>query len=127
MLLVVFALLDLGVAAVRDNTLSKAGRQVAREAVMSSRFAPAGVPSWGPATYSGVLDDGQIAPLVAGTPLPLLSADEVAVTVEWIDGDNAPGDRVRVTLAYDHAPLLGSLLPWGQTALRSETTMCITH
>src|SRR3954470_9725930 len=57
MLLALFALLDLGLAATRYNALADAARQIARKAIIHGSLAPAEVGSWGPTQFTGTAAD----------------------------------------------------------------------
>ena len=41
-----------------------------------------------------------------------LVAAELAVNLVWPDGNNDPGSRVTVQIAYDHEPLFGNFVGW---------------
>lgn len=126
-LLMLFALLDLGIAAVRYNALADASRRIAREAIIHGSLAPAETGTWGPAEFVGTAADGsQIVSSVQGV-LPTMAANRVSVRVSWPDGDNSPRDRVEVELTYQHEPLIPALFAWGTLDLRSATTMQIVN
>jgi hypothetical protein len=126
-LLILFALLDLGIAAVRYNALADASRRIAREAVLHGTLAPPESGTWGPAEYVGTAGDGsQFANTVQGV-LPTMDADSVRLRVSWLDGDNSPRDRVEVELSFQHEPLVPALFAWGTLDLQSSTTMRIVN
>ena len=82
---------------------------------------------WGPATFAGTAAD---ANPIASTVLPALIAmepDEVAVQVEWIDGGNALGQRVRVQVSYSHASAVPFLFGSGPIDLSAVSVMQIVH
>ena len=89
MFFVLFALLDLGLAATRYNTLAEVARKIAREAVLHGSLAPLSNGTWGPNPYAGTVADG--SPIVASAQnmVPTISADDVSVQVTWPDNDNS--------------------------------------
>jgi hypothetical protein len=126
-LIMIFALLDLGIAAARYNALADASRRIAREAIIHGSLAPAEIGTWGPAEYVGTAADGsQVVESVQDVLLTMLP-NQVNVRVSWLDGDNSPGDRVEVELNYEHQPLIPALFAWGTLDLRSVTTMHIVN
>lgn len=125
-LLVVFALLDLGLAALRYNTLVDASQRLAREAAMHGDLAPSVAGSWGPATYTGTAADADKIMNPIRQHLPTMAADLVAVELTWPDTGNSPRDRIEVGLRYQHQPLL-PVFPWGTLDLQSTTTMRIVN
>lgn len=126
-LLMLFALLDLGLAAVRYNALAEAARAVAREAIIHGSLAPDSVTEWGPGAYSGAASSDNDMARPAQSILPTMRLEDVAISVTWPDGDNSPRDRVRVLMAYQHVPLLPGLFVWGPIDLRAETLMRIVN
>jgi Flp pilus assembly protein TadG len=126
-LLILFALLDLGIAAARYNALADASRRIAREAIIHGSLAPAETGTWGPAEYVGTAaDNSQIVDSVQNV-LPTMVLSQVRVRVSWLDEDNSPGDRVEVALSYEHEPLIPALFVWGRLDLQSATTMHIVN
>jgi hypothetical protein len=123
----IFAMLDLGIATLRYNTLAHASQRIAREVVRHGSESPVAVGAWGPATYEGSANDG--TPIVASVDdlLPTMSPSDVLVRVEWLDNDNSPRDRVHVELNYVHQPLIAGLSPWGELELRAASTMRIIN
>lgn len=127
LILVLFAMLDLGLAAVRYNSLAEASRRIAREAIKHGSLSAEWSDMWGTAEYSGNAADGSdfVAP-VKGM-LPTMNDEHVSVEVTWPDGDNSPRDRVRVETEYEHDSLIPGLFPWGPLELQSVTTMHIVN
>jgi Flp pilus assembly protein TadG len=123
----VFSLLDLGLAALRYNSLSEVTRRIAREAVLHGSLAPSSNGTWGPSAYEGTLSDASPIVAKAKSLIPTMSASDVTVQVTWPDDDNSPRDRVQVEVAYRHAPLIPGLCPWGPLNLRSVATMHIVN
>ena len=126
-LFVLFALLDLGIAAVRFNSLAEASRRIAREAILHGSLAASSVDRWGPATYSGTLADGSPLVAAAGKSIPTMLPGEVQVEVSWPDSDNSPRDRVTVDVRYSHESIVPGLFPWGPLDLRATSTMHIVN
>ena len=55
---VLFAILDLGIAATRYNAIAEVAHRVAREAVLHGSLSEDSADMWGPSEYSGTLADG---------------------------------------------------------------------
>jgi Flp pilus assembly protein TadG len=126
-LVMLFALLDLGIAAVRYNALAEASRRIAREAIIHGSLAPTDSETWGPTEFVGTAaDSSQIVSSVRGV-LPTMAGNLVSVRVSWPDGDNSPRDRVEVEMTYRHEPLIPALFAWGTLELRSATMMRIVN
>jgi Flp pilus assembly protein TadG len=125
--LVLFALLDLGIAAIRYNALAEASRRIAREVIIHGSLAPEEIGTWGPVEYVGTAAD--ISEMVDSVQrvLPTMIDNQVKVRVSWTDNDNSPRDHVRVELTYRHEPLIPALFVWGPVDLRSVTTMQIVN
>jgi len=127
MLLALFALLDLGLAATRYNALAEAARQIARQAILHGSLAPAEVGSWGPTQFVGTAADGSnIVQSVHGR-LPTMPLNLVNIQVTWPDNDNSPRDRVQVQVTFQHRPLVPGLTTWGPINLQSVSTMRIVN
>lgn len=127
MLLVLFALLDLGLAAMRYNSLAEASRQIAREAIIHGSLAPDTSGTWGPGEYLGTAGDATDFVTSIQGLLPTMKKSDVTVRVTWLDGDNSPRDRVQVETAYQHQPLIPGLAVWGTLDLHSVATMHIVN
>ena len=127
MLLALFALLDLGLAASRYNALAEAARQIARQAILHGSLAPVEVGSWGPTQFVGTAADGtNIVQTVHGR-LPTMPENLVNIQVTWPDNDNSPRDRVQVQVTYQHHPLVPGLTAWGTIDLHAVATMRIVN
>src|SRR5437867_11102723 len=97
----VFGMLDLGLGLFRQNLLSEAARQGARQAAVHGSLAPSswnGGP-WGPATIDTTADATGVPLVDAARPF-LVGFDlaQTHIKAEWIDGSNGVEDRVRVTV-----------------------------
>src|SRR4051812_39622585 len=85
MFLLLFAMLDLGLAAARYNALSEAARRVARAAIIHGSLEGKQSTIWGPQEYAGT---GADASEIANTASPVLLAmakDLVNIHVSWPD------------------------------------------
>ena len=54
-----------------------------------------------------------------------LVAAELAVNLVWPDGNNDPGSRVTVQVAYDHEPLFGDFVGWQTFHFERASTLSI--
>jgi len=124
---ILFAMLDLGIAAVRYNSLAEASRRIAREAILHGSLAPEASGTWGPDEFSGTVADSSELVDPARGMIPTMEEGRVNVHVTWPDNDNSPRDRVQVEIQYEHEPLVPGLLPWGPLNLRSVATMHIVN
>ena len=129
-LALVLGTIDLAVAVSRSNTLSHAARQGARHSMVHGSLATTGSTGgpWGPApidepaTAAGVPAVDAVRPMLANCPL-----DESRVRVEWPDGSNAPGKRVRVTVTTTYRPMVTFLFGNPAIRLTASSTMPIAH
>ena len=127
-LLALFAILDLGLASLRYNTLAEAARRLARAAVMRGEETPSEIGSdWGPAEIIATAADS-IDPAVTIHPLlPTMDPADVSIRMTWPDATNNSGSRVRVELKYQHQPLVPGFNPWGSIQLESSSQMRIVN
>lgn len=123
----IFALLDLGLAAVRFNALSEAARCVAREVILHGSMAQNLADQWGPAEFNGAAASGSDIVRSARTVLPTMTLSDVNVSVSWLDSDNSARDRVRVRMTYQHETLVPVLFAWGPLELQAEAVMRIVN
>jgi Flp pilus assembly protein TadG len=124
--LVLFVILDLGVAALRYNVLAAAARRLAREAIVRGENSPPERAAWGPAAYSGTAADDSDIARAAAPWLPTMRGADVAIEVTWPDGEHQEGDLVRVRLTYLHNAVV-PFAPSQALTLRTECTMRIVH
>ncbi len=124
LLVLLFGLLDLGLAVLRYNSLSECARRAARQAIVLGERSAAPL---GPAEWSGGVDSPH--PLTdAVRPLLLtMRPQSVRLRAAWPDGDDRVGDRVYVELRFDHRPLLPRLFGVGPWELAATSTMWIAH
>src|SRR4051794_39119232 len=99
-LILVFGMMDFGIAVSRHNVLAQAARQGVRQAIVHGQLAPTG---WnGGAMGMGTINEKATAnDAIANVVRPMLGGSDPAATtvhVEWLDGSNQVGKRVRVTL-----------------------------
>lgn len=126
MLLVLFGVLDLGLAALHSNNLTDVAQQLTRAAVVRGKNATA-LTAWGPATYHGTgASAGEIGTLTAAS-LQIIKKEKVSITVEWLDGGNDDGDRVRTTLNYLHPFIVPQLFGFSSCQLKAVSTMRVSH
>lgn len=126
-ILVLFALLDLGLAALRYNSLAEATRLIARETIIHGSLAPSELGTWGPEEFEGTAADESAIVDAVKNHLPTMSSSQVSVRVTWPDNGNSPRDPVQVELSYLHKPLIPTLFAWGPLDLRSVATMNIVN
>jgi Flp pilus assembly protein TadG len=126
-LLVLFGMLDLGLAAARYNSLAEASRRVARETIIHGTVAGKKTSGWGPNDYQGNAADGSKFAVAAAPVLIAMPSTDVSIRVNWIDGSNMPHDRVQVEMTYEHKPLVPRLFVWGPLNLRATSTMRIVN
>lgn len=119
--------IDLLLAVYRNNTLSQAARYGARQAIVHGALATSPVTPWGPATYSGTAGDGSQYASAVGPMLVGFSLNDVNLMVEWPDGSNVVGSRVRVSLSMTYRPLLGFIYGNETYLLSGASTMPIAH
>jgi hypothetical protein len=133
-LTLVLGAMDLGVGVLRYNTLSQAARQGARQAIIHGELAPRswhGGP-WGPNTISCSVATpaGNNAYWVVDAASPVLvncPPSRTRIRVEWPDGGNAVGDRVRFTVTTDYQPILAFVFGAPAIPLSASSTMPIAH
>jgi hypothetical protein len=125
-LLLLMGLLDLGIATLQYNSLGHACRFVSRAITLRGVESP-DTDAMGPTTMTGHANDGSDTAQMLVAHLPTMAGASVAYSVEWLDGDNGPGDRVRVEMSYVHHPFVPGLASWGAITLRAASTMHIVN
>lgn len=123
--MLVLGMLDLGIMIFRQHVLSVATRHASRNASLHGSKA---VVPWGPATVGPVAasNTGQI-PTAVRPQLYGMKPAEVTVTVEWPDGINEPGAKVRVTLSSPYQPIIASLFGTASRQLTVTSIVPIIH
>jgi Flp pilus assembly protein TadG len=129
-LILVLGMLDLGIGVLRYNSVSHAARQAARQAMVHGSLAPAKVQGgpWGPDTIDAKASSSG-TPAVA-TLQPYLftcDLDKTTVHVEWPDGSNEPGKRVRVTVSTPYQPMMTFIFGNPSITLQATSTITIAH
>jgi Flp pilus assembly protein TadG len=129
-----FGMLDLGMGVYRYHIISNAARQGARQAIVhGANSTTLGV--WGPTTIGPVAANSSGVAIVDSTGdsdnraglKPLLYGCDLSQTnikVEWIDGSNAVGKRVRCTVTSPYTPFMPFL---SSVSLSAASTMPIAH
>ncbi|MFO1092919.1 MAG: TadE family protein [Planctomycetaceae bacterium] len=126
-LTMVFALFDLGLAALRQNALAEGARRLAREAIVHGDLAGPQRTSWGPAQFTGTAADASEIGRAIRPALVTLNPADVQVQITWPDNDNSSGDRVSIRVACAHRTILPRLFGSSTLQLRAESTMRIDH
>lgn len=126
-LVVLAGLLDLGLAATQYNALAEVSRHIAREAIRHGSLAPATEGTWGPEEFHGTMATESEMVAGARTKLIVTRAENVEVSITWLDNSNVPGSRVLVEVATLHQPVIRGLWVWGTLELKSSTTMTIVN
>lgn len=126
-LTIIFAMFDLGLAVMRQNSLAEAARRLARAAIVHGDLAPPEHSAWGPVRYTATAADNHEIADAVRAGLVTMSAADVMIDVTWPDGDNRTGDRVVVAVEYPHRTILPSLFGGSSLELRAESTMHIEH
>lgn len=127
LMFIFFAMLDLGLAAVRYNALANASRRIAREVILHGAIAPTSSGEWGPIAFSGTAASGSVIVASIQHTLPTMPLGDVNVNVDWPESDNSPRDPVRVEVSYIHQPIVPAISVWGPITLRSVSTMHVVN
>ncbi|MFQ5731509.1 MAG: TadE/TadG family type IV pilus assembly protein [Planctomycetaceae bacterium] len=127
LLFVVFGLLDLGMAVLRQNSLAEAARRGARAAIIHGDSHETKQTVWGSGTYTGTAADLTPQAEAVRPALVLMPPADVTLKMEWLDGKSWPGQRVRVTASYSNKPIFPFLIPAGLMSLHAVSTMRIAH
>lgn len=126
----IIGMFDLGIAVFRRHTLAEAARQGARQAIVhgscADRLGPWGPATIGPAPLSTVAAEHEIGPIIQAS-LPNSNPDEVAVQVEWPDGNNDFEQTVRVDLSEPYRPIAGFIFGGVELQLHASSEMRIAH
>lgn len=126
-LLIIVAIFDLGLAVFHYNTLAAAARRGARQAIVHGSMAAPQATAWGPKSYSGMASDSAEIARAIQPRLLAFDPSKVNVQAEWLDGDNEPDHRVRITLSYEQRAIIPGLLGYPPLLLEAATTMRILH
>lgn len=126
-LVIVFGILDLGLAVLHYNTLSEGARRVARAAIVHGSEAEPETSAWGPAAYVGTAGDGSEIAAAIQPALIAIDPARVQIQVEWLDGDNQSDDRLRVTVTTTYRPILPLVVGRDSIELSAVSVMRIQH
>jgi len=126
-LVILYGMLDLGLAVLQQNTLSEEARRLARAAIVHGSKASPKSTTWGPGTISGSASGSSEAAGVVSPVLIAMDPSSVQFTLEWLDGDNQPDQRVRATLTYKHVPMIPFILGTAPLNLSATSTMRVAH
>ena len=130
-LVLTLGMLDLGVGIFRYHVIANSARHAARRAIVHGELASALGP-WGPGTID-VAASANGVPIVGATGegvQPLLvgcDLSQTRVRAEWIDGGNAVGQHVRVTISSPYRPVMLFIFPGTTKTLSASSTMEIAH
>lgn len=125
--IVFVGIFDVGIGTLRRNLTAHIARQAARLAIVrGSTSAPEFTP-WGPQTQIFSLsDDSEIAntlrPIAGG-----IATSSFQLRLEWLDGNNDPDSRVRVTVSGVYESVLGAVVGHHSIPLQAKSTMSIVH
>jgi hypothetical protein len=125
--LIVMGILDVGIAVLRYNGLSDAARRLARCVIVHGAMAQPQHSVWGPEEYAATADDQSEIAAAVRPWLIAAAPEDVSIRVQWIDGDNQPNQRVRVTLQYAHERFVPLLFGGSPVPLEAVSTMQIAH
>jgi Flp pilus assembly protein TadG len=113
---IVLGMIDIGRAVWNYNTLAQATREGTRFAIVH------GAESDGPL---GPGDEATISDHVVKHSSGM-DTSALDIDVEWLDGDNGVGNRVRVTSEYTYTPVM-QFLNIFSFSMKSSSTMTITN
>jgi hypothetical protein len=125
-LALVLGLLDLAGGIYRNNVMSEVARRGAREAIVHGSHAPPQRPALGPQTWNGTAADSGAVPEAIRPLLAGIDPADVAIRLEWPDGDNVAPNRVRCTVTTEYQPVT-FLLSGQPMILRATSTMAIAN
>jgi len=127
LLTILFGMLDLALATMRQNTLTEASRFLARSAIVHGRLASPGLGSWGADTYMATAADASPQATLIKPLLASMDPAAVSMTLQWPDTDNQPDHRVVATLSYSHQPIIPFIFGSRPINLSATSTMRISH
>ncbi len=119
-------MLDLALANLQNNMLTEGAQRVAREAMVHGSMAPPEDTAWGPTEYFGFAGDATEMAAAIRPVLATIEPSQASIRIEWPDGGNEPGQRVRVTVHYHHQSLFPFLFG-DHLDLTSVSVMRIAH
>ena len=123
--LLLLGMLEMSLILINHTTMAEGARRVARLAMVRGDRSTA--TAWGPTKLTLQGNASHAAAVELRSILCAVPAADVQLEVEWLDGDNSAGDRVRVTVQHTHKPVVPA---WGWNTglvLRGSSTMQIAH
>jgi Flp pilus assembly protein TadG len=123
-------MLDLGIGVFQYHLVSEAARQGARLAIVHGQMAPTGWNggAWGPSTINEKANATGV-PLVTAIQPYLVGIDlsQATIKAQWLDGGNAPEQRVSVTVTATYQPSIAYIFSNTSYTLSATSTMPIAH
>ncbi len=123
---VLMTILDLSLAAARNNALTECVRRAGRQAIVCGQRSPASQ-RWGPVSWEGTAADSHPVASVVRPLLVAMPPEDVQIRMTWPDGGIETGHRVRVELRYSQQPTVPFLRGSGPWNLVATTTMRVVH
>ncbi|WP_166819651.1 TadE/TadG family type IV pilus assembly protein [Thalassoroseus pseudoceratinae] len=125
--LTLFTMADLAIGVLHSNSLSESARRLARFVAVSGALSEPEQSALGPELYQGnAADDSVIGEQVRRT-LTIPDLQNVSVQIEWSDGGNQVGDRIRVSLNYPYQSIIPALVSVDQINLSASSSTTIRH
>ena len=120
--------MELSIRVFQMHLVNHLARQAARQVIVHGEYAPTNFHEgpWGPSKYgpTSLAAGGHIADAIREDVLAL-DPVRTTLTIDWLDGDNRVGSRVRVRLATEVDPPIGMFT--SQATLVGESVMQIAH
>lgn len=128
LIMLTIGVVDLGYGVFRQHVLSQATRQLARHAIVRGKLADR-LEAWGPESVSTKASQSNAVTDFVAAKLVGWDLKEVAIEVEWLDGDNdvRRGDRLRVAMSAPYRPVLTHLFSQASIDLKASSTMSLAH
>jgi hypothetical protein len=76
---------------------------------------------------TGVASDASAVAAALRPWLATMDASQTSYAVEWLDGGNNPGQRLRVIVSFDHGMLVPQLLGVGSQRIEASTVLLVSH
>src|SRR5713226_2807986 len=134
-LIAVVGMIDLGVAVLRQHTISESARYGARLACVHGQYCGTSTPSWNGGAW-GTTTIGPTTASTSGTPIidemranylqGLVDLSNTTIKVEWPDGNYNVESHVKVTVQTSYTPML-TLIFNSSISLSASSTMQIAH
>jgi Flp pilus assembly protein TadG len=134
-LIVVIGTIDLGIAVLRQHTITEAARYGARRASVHGAYCQLTTPSWENGGW-GATQIGPTSASTTGTPIiddmrnnflqDIVPLSSTNITVTWPDGNNNIESHVKVQVTTTYTPML-TLIFNGSISLSASSTMQIAH